>query len=198
MGRRGSTEEELVNASNVLSVPVACGGGVLPSDRPPFREVFEQHAPGVGRILRYLGVPASDLMDAAQDVFLVVDRRYDEFEGRSSLTTWIRQICVRVAFTYRRRRRRRREDIVAKPPEISVQPAQQARIEEEEGRALLMRLLDVLDDEQRAVVVLHDVEQLPMREVAEALRCPMQTAYSRRNAALHRLRREIALSKVQP
>ncbi len=46
-----------------------------------------------------------EILDAAQDVFLVALRRLDDFEGRSSLTTWLYGICVRVAHGYRRRER---------------------------------------------------------------------------------------------
>src|SRR5579862_8277365 len=93
-----------------------------PSVRPPFREVFEQHAASVGRTLRYLGVAEADLMDAAQEVFLVVNRRYAEFEGRSALSTWIHEICIRVAMDRNRRRRRRKEDVVSEPPDVAVDP----------------------------------------------------------------------------
>ncbi|HEX3769625.1 MAG TPA: sigma-70 family RNA polymerase sigma factor [Polyangiaceae bacterium] len=153
-----------------------------------FRRIFDSQAPGVSRTLRYLGVPESDLMDAAQEVFLVVNRRHGEFEGRSTLTTWIRQICLRVALTYRRRKVRRREDVVETPPEVASDADQQTTLEQREQRALLNRLLDSLDDDQRAVLVLYEIELLPMREVAETVGCPLQTAYSRRKAALERLR----------
>ncbi|MGH7438572.1 MAG: RNA polymerase sigma factor [Polyangiaceae bacterium] len=163
----------------------------VPSVRPPFREVFEQHAASVGRTLRYLGVAEADLMDAAQEVFLVVNRRYAEFEGRSSLSTWIHEICVRVSFSTRRRNRRRREEVVAAPPEESVDAEQDQRIVQREDRALLQQLLDTLDETQRQIVVLHEIERLPMREVAEIVGCPLQTAYSRCKAALEKMRGEI-------
>ena len=173
-----------------LCVPVADGDRSRVRQRPnlDFRRIFDSQAPAVSRTLRYLGVPEADLMDAAQEVFLVVNRRFGEFEGRSTLSTWIRQICLRVAFTYRRRRGRRREDVLADPPESVVDADQQAGLERREQRALLNRLLDSLDDDQRAVVVLYEIELLPMREVAETVGCPLQTAYSRRKAALERLR----------
>jgi RNA polymerase sigma-70 factor (ECF subfamily) len=160
-----------------------------------FRRIFDSEAPAVSRTLRYLGVPDSDLMDAAQEVFLVVNRRFGEFEGRSTLATWIRQICLRVALTYRRSRGRRREDILEEPPEPVVGPDQQTDLERREQRALLNGLLDTLDDDQRAVLVLYEIELLPMREVAETVGCPLQTAYSRRKAALERLR--MALNEVE-
>jgi RNA polymerase sigma-70 factor (ECF subfamily) len=153
-----------------------------------FRRIFDSHAPAVSRTLRYLGVPESELMDAAQEVFVVVDRRFREFEGRSSLATWIRQICLRVALSSRRRRGRRREDVLEEPPDAGMAADQHASLERREQRALLSRLLDSLDDDQRAVIVLYEIELLPMREVAETIGCPLQTAYSRRKAALERLR----------
>jgi RNA polymerase sigma-70 factor (ECF subfamily) len=159
--------------------------------RLSFRQIFDAHSAAVGRTLRYLGVPESDLRDAAQEVFLVVDRRYIEFEGRSRLGSWIRQICVRIAYAYRRRRRRRREEVVAQPPERSVDAEQHTGIERRDQRVLLTRLLDALDDDHRAIIVLYEIEGLPMREVADILRCPLPTAYSRRKAGLDKLRDEL-------
>jgi RNA polymerase sigma-70 factor (ECF subfamily) len=178
----------LASVPRALATAAAHAGPVTSPLRLQFREIFDQHATAVGRTLRYLGVPEADLRDAAQEVFLVINRRYGEFEGRSSLSTWIRQICVRVAFANRRRRIRRREEVVEYPPDRGVEADQQSDIERREQRRLLTQLLDALDDEQRAIIVLYEIEMLPMREVAEAVGCPLQTAYSRRKAALEKLR----------
>jgi RNA polymerase sigma-70 factor (ECF subfamily) len=159
--------------------------------RQPFRQIFDEHAVVVGRTLRYLGVPEADVADAAQKVFLVVHRRYGEFEGRSSLSTWIREICVRVALGHRRHQRRRREDIVEEPPHRTIDPDQDHDVERQQLRGLLTSLLATLDDNQRALIVLYDIEMLSMPEVARVLGCPLQTAYSRRATALEKLRREL-------
>lgn len=161
--------------------------------QPLFRQIFEEHASSVYRTLRYLGVAEADLMDAAQEVFMVVNRRHGEFEGRSSLSTWIHEICIRVAQAARRRRRRRPEDLVAEPPEMSVDADQDTRLEERERRGTLTALLESLDEVQRQIVVLHEIERLPMREVAQVVGCPLQTAYSRRNAALEKMRGRLAV-----
>ncbi len=190
-------EEASVNTPSVLAA-AARDEGIRPVALPPFRQVFEEHAAAVGRTLRYLGVPEADLMDAAQEVFLVVDRRYSEFEGRSRISTWLRQICLRVALSHRRRRRRRREEVVAEPPETSVDPVQHADVELRERRELMTRLLDSLDDDHREVIVLYEIERLPMREVAAAIGCPVQTAYSRRKAALERLRDALSQLEIRP
>ena len=62
-----------------------------------FTGLFREHAPYVWRVLRRLGVAEADVEDACQEVFLVVHRRAESFDGTSSVKTWIYGICVRVA-----------------------------------------------------------------------------------------------------
>jgi len=54
------------------------------------------------------------------------------------------------------------------------------------SRRRVLDALELLDEQKREVVVLHEIEQLPMREVAELVGCPLQTAYGRLYAA-HRV-----------
>jgi RNA polymerase sigma-70 factor, ECF subfamily len=44
-------------------------------------------------------------------------------------------------------------------------------------------VLDTLDDDKRATFVLFEIEQVPMKEIAAAMGCPLQTAYARLHAA---------------
>ena len=60
--------------------------------------------------------------------------------------------------------------------------------EKREAARLVHLLLEELDDDKRAVFILFEIEELPMADVAHVLGCPLQTAYSRRKAALERLR----------
>ena len=73
------------------------------SDGPAFVALVERFRQRVWQICFRLMSNEHDANDAAQEVFLVVNRRHQEFEGRSTLATWIRQICVRVAFAQRRK-----------------------------------------------------------------------------------------------
>jgi RNA polymerase sigma-70 factor (ECF subfamily) len=147
------------------------------------RQVAEQGARLVPNTLRYLGVPDSSLMDAVQDVFVVALRRLDDFEGRSSLRTWLYGICVKVAHGYRRRAKSSRESLVEQLPEVGTPASQEAELERAEWRHELNALLDGLDERQRAVFVLYEIERLTMKEIAEALACPLQTAYFRHKSA---------------
>ena len=63
-------------------------------------QIFREYAPFVWRGLRRLGVPECDVEDVCQEVFVVVHRKLGDFEGRSSLRTWIYGICARTASAF--------------------------------------------------------------------------------------------------
>ncbi len=146
-------------------------------------QVFKEYASFVWRVLRRLGVAESDIEDICQEVFVVIHRRLGDFEGRSSLRTWIYGICVRTASDYRRRGYGRRELVTETPPEQIANDNAHDELAHHQARAILDRILDALDDDKRAVFVLYEIEQLTMAEVADAVSCPLQTAYSRLHAA---------------
>jgi RNA polymerase sigma-70 factor (ECF subfamily) len=147
------------------------------------RQVAEHGARFVPQTLRYLGVPAQAVLDATQDVFVVALRRLHDFEGRSSLTTWLYGICLRVAHDFRRKQRRSRESLVESLPDIVTPAPQEAQLQCADWQRELGSLLDQLDESQRAVFVLYEIQRLSMKEVAEAVGCPVQTAYFRHKSA---------------
>jgi len=149
--------------------------------------IFEAHANSVWRFLRYMGVPDADLPDASQDVFLVVHRRISDVNGSSKAETWLYGICLRVAAN-RRRSRRRKPEMLLVEEQTAACGTDQDTAERKEARELLLRALDQLDVDQKTVFVLAEVEQLPMKEVARIVGCPLFTAYSRRRLAKKRLR----------
>jgi RNA polymerase sigma-70 factor (ECF subfamily) len=156
-----------------------------------FDEVFETHARFVWRALARLGVATSDIADASQEVFVVIHRQLPGFEGRSSLKTWLYEICVRVAGSFRNRAFRRHEQAV-EAPVISYEARQDDELDWRRARAFLMAVLDQLDQEKREVFVLYDIEGLSMPEVAGVLRCPVTTAYSRLEVARRAVRAAFA------
>jgi RNA polymerase sigma-70 factor (ECF subfamily) len=152
--------------------------------RPNSRQVFEEQARYAFRVLRYLGVREADLQDVCQEVFITVHRKIDEFEGRSSIRTWLYRICRNAASDYRRRAYVRREIPTdwAAPEMPEGEPSADTR-GRAEARSVLQHALTLLDDDKREVFVLYEVEGLTMQEVADIVGCPLQTAYSRLRAA---------------
>src|SRR6185436_2916784 len=146
-----------------------------------FKEVYEEQFRFVWRALRRLGVRESDVADAAQDVFLVVHRRLEEFEGRSKVTTWLYGICYRVARD--RRRLAHERHTVEDEAEIHERPDHRADVaaeaERRQGLALLEAILDEMPIEQRAVFTLFELDAMSGEGIAEALEIPLGTVYSR-------------------
>jgi RNA polymerase sigma-70 factor (ECF subfamily) len=187
--RNVTTDLPLVGVDGPLSV------GQVDVVPPTFERIFRDEAAYVGRTLRYLGVRDPHLEDACQEVFVVVHRQLGQVRGYSA-RAWVRQICVLVANNHRRSLRRRREDAVAEPPEVVAPAPQQGEVERSQALRRLHDALDALGDDQRSVFVLYEIEQLTMAEIAEAVGCPLQTAYSRLYAA--RAKVQAAMKDMAP
>lgn len=143
-------------------------------------QAFEQHFSMVWRSLRRLGVPDSALDDAAQDVFLVLHRRWADFQRQSSLRTWIYGILLRVASDHTKRARRERARWSPEVPELESSLESPDRLYQQREAALLLRLaLAQLDEKEREMLVLIDLEERSVVEAAEALGINLNTAYSR-------------------
>jgi RNA polymerase sigma-70 factor (ECF subfamily) len=146
-----------------------------------FVDIFRSHAPYVWRLLQRLGATAADADDLCQEVFVVVHRRLSEIDASQPLRPWIYGVAVRVASAHRRRRR-----VLLAPLEAEDlgSPATQCdAVEHRQARDVLREAICRLDDAKREIFVLHELEELKMPEIAEALSCPLQTAYSRLHAA---------------
>lgn len=159
--------------------------------RPSFDEVYQQTFPLVWRTVRRLGVGDSARDDVVQEVFFAVYRKLDEFEGRSSVKTWVFNILMGIVRNYRRSRRRKGkgqalsapvvdpavlEDVTADPSELASR--------EEAGRILHM-LLDELTEEKAVVFVMAELEGMTVPEIAELVNANINTVYSRLRAARH-------------
>jgi RNA polymerase sigma-70 factor, ECF subfamily len=163
-----------------------------PALEPDFSSVFAEHARSVWRMARSLGVHESDVEDVCQDVFMVVHRKLENFEQRSSVRTWLYGIVLRVVSDYRKKAHRKRERLVAEPPPRTHEASPEGCVADQQALAMLDSVLEELSEERRQVFVLYEIEQLSMREIAEALDCPLQTVYSRHQSARAIVQRRLA------
>jgi RNA polymerase sigma-70 factor (ECF subfamily) len=155
-------------------------------------QAFEEHFSMVWRSLRRLGVSESSLDDAVQDVFLVLHRRWDEFERQSSLRTWLYGIALRVASDHTRRARRERARYTAELPELmSPMDAPDRLYQQREAGRLLHASLAELDEQERQIMVLVDLEERSVVEAAESLGMNLNTAYSRLRRARQRFEKAL-------
>lgn len=168
-----------------------------------FDAVYEEHFAFVWRSLRYLGVPESCLDDAVQEVFVVVHRRLGEFEGRSTIATWLFSIVRNMAHYYRRTLSRRAKYVATvDESEIDAVPASGAQgplaaAEARQAANLLSQLLEHVDEDKRALFALVELEQMSVGEAAEVLGINVNTAQSRLKRGRKQLQEAVRRYKAQ-
>jgi RNA polymerase sigma-70 factor (ECF subfamily) len=187
--------------SGVKSLVVASGVRAITADRErAFRALYDAHVAFVWRNLRRLGVADADVEDKVQEVFVVAHRRWSDFVDRGhGPRAWLFQIALRVASDARRHKRRHPIDPdggIAQD-RASIEAPQAAEVARKEAIDLLDRALASIDIGRRAVLVLHEIEQMTAPEIAKALEIPLNTVYSRLRVARVALEQEVArLSEV--
>jgi len=139
-----------------------------------------------------------EAFDLTQDIFISVHKHLDKFRADAKLTTWIYRIarnhCLN-RLKYLKRRGRGRSDEYGESNELSITEAQGGGPQQPDDavmgkndRALVHRAIQELDEDQRSLVVLRDVEGLSYEEIMEITELPEGTVKSR----LHRAREKLA------
>jgi RNA polymerase sigma-70 factor (ECF subfamily) len=146
---------------------------------PEFPDIYRSEFPYVWKTLRRLGASAQDIEDLTHDLFVVVHRHLPDYDPDRPLRPWLFGIALRVLADFRRAARHRREIFTDEFDPVDGAPTVLERMEGEEARDLLMRALDRLDLDRRAVFVLHELDDLPAPEIARVLEIPLNTVYSR-------------------
>ncbi len=155
------------------------------------RRLFAAHGRFVFAVVRRLGAPARDAEDLTQEVFMVAHRQIARFDGAHP-KAWLFRIASRVVKDYRGRASNQRERLDESQEPPGDAPAQEGRVWCSQLRSALDAALDHLTDDERAVFLLYELEEMPMSECAAILAIPEQTGYSRLKAARKKLRRHLS------
>jgi RNA polymerase sigma-70 factor (ECF subfamily) len=155
------------------------------SSAQSFANVYRTYVHFVFRSARALGVHPPAVDDVVQEVFVVVHKRLGELREHSNLRSWISRILVNVVRHQRRTFARKSPqyrscETPGNPddlPNCAADPCEALALSEQ--ARLVQRLLDSLDDDKREILVLAEMEELSVREIAEALGLKLNTAYSR-------------------
>jgi RNA polymerase sigma-70 factor (ECF subfamily) len=154
-----------------------------------FGTLVERHERRVYNLALRMTGREEDARDATQDAFLTALRRLSSFRGDAAFTTWLHRVTVNACYDLLRKRGRGPvlERLGEHPPEPPPVPdhAPDVELSIDVRRALLQ-----IPDDYRAVMLLHDVHDLPYEEVASIVGVPVGTVKSR----LHRGR--VALARL--
>ena len=146
-------------------------------DADAFGELFTRHRDRLWAVaLRTSGSP-EDAADALQEAMIAAFRRAGSFRGDAAVTTWLHRIVVNACLDQHRRRKSR-------PTTTWIESLHEREYDRDDvaNRELqieLERALATLPDDQRAAIVLVDVEGYSVDEPARILDCAPGTVKSR-------------------
>jgi RNA polymerase sigma-70 factor (ECF subfamily) len=160
----------------------------------PLTDLVREYLSAVYRLLGHLGVPHSDLDDATQQVFMIVADKLSHIQPGSE-RAFITSVTARIASRWRRTHRRRKEKECAGDEWLeqsaAPEPSPEQHLQLAEAQRMLLLALDALPDPQREVFVLFEIEELTLRDIAEALAVPQGTVASRLRAARDQFHRAV-------
>lgn len=137
-------------------------------DSTVFEEMYRQQAPRIYSLACRIAGSPEDGEDLLQEIFLQAYRKLGTFKGDSALGTWLYRLALNHCLDYVRSRQAKMNKLTESlDAHASLEPA--ARRDTPIARLDLDRALERLPDGCREAFVLHDVEGLDHKEVAERL-----------------------------
>ena len=141
--------------------------------------------------LRMTGHP-QDAQDCAQEALLRAYRAFDTFRGQSSAKTWLYRIAYNACVDFLRRRKNEASlDALREEgfdPSDTRQPMPGAELERRELRRQIEDAVLQLPEDQRAVMILRDFQQMPYDEIARVLDVNEGTVKSRLSRAREKVK----------
>jgi RNA polymerase sigma factor (sigma-70 family) len=164
-------------------------------DRHSFKLLYRRHQQRVRQILYQL-CDRNTLDDLVQEVFLRAWKGLPKFRQSSQFSTWLYRIAWNVASDRRQSLAQDRSRLQTIAQSVAIQH-NDPDLMQLHYQDLVRKGLRSLSEDHRSVLVLHDLEELPQKEVAEILDIPVGTVKSRLFHARSGMRKFLEESGVQ-
>ena len=166
-------------------------GRVAVGDLRAFEQFYRAYHARLTRFLDRMTRRRALVEEVLNDTMLVVWNRSDRFDGSSKVSTWVFAIAYRKALKALQRQDEAVEDETHdERPGLGAGPEQQ--VQAGQVKAQLVRALDALSVDHRAVVELTYFHGMGYREIAQIVDCPVDTVKTRMFHARRRLRTLLA------
>ena len=149
-------------------------------------EAYDRELDYLFETLRRLGARPREVEDLAQEVFIVLHRNWPTLDTTRPLRPYLFGIAFRVVCAHRRRREREIPYATLQAQDLGIGP--EGLLENKQAAALLNAGLERVPLPRRAVLVMHELDGVPMVDVARRLSISRFGAYAR----LRKARKELA------
>ena len=165
------------------------------NDHHSFRILYRRHQSRVRQIIYQLCDPTS-LDDLVQEVFLRAWKGLPKFRQSCQFSTWLYRIAWNVASDRRQLLAQERSRLQTITESIATQHHDPDLLQLD-YQDLVRAGLQILSEDHRSVLILHDLEELSQKEVAEILQVPVGTIKSRLFHARNGMRKFLEAAGVQ-
>lgn len=174
-------------------------------EREAFEELVVRHGEKVYARAYSMVRNEDEALDLSQEAWVRGWQRLEQFQGDSSFATWITRIVINQCLDHlRKQKRHRAESIEELDEEIGgverqmpvVTPNPTEGLERAELRARIDRAMAQLSPAHRAVLILHEFEELEYKEIAKRVGCSIGTVMSRLFYARRKLAALLAGQKL--
>jgi RNA polymerase sigma-70 factor, ECF subfamily len=172
---------------------------LIEDDQQTFHELYQKYHERVYSICFRMTQNASESEDLTQDVFIRLFRTIGSFRGESAFTTWLYRLTVNLVLMHFRKRKRRLDQINEKGelPAYIVPGSQDPKRMRIVDRILLSEIITKLPEGYRQAIILHDIEGLEHKEIAEMRGRSVGTSKSQLHKGRAMLRELIAGTSQQ-
>ena len=167
---------------------------LIKDDQQAFEELYQKYSERVYSICFRMTQNAFESEDLTQDVFIRLFQTIGSFRGESAFTTWLYRLTVNLVLMHFRKRKRRVDQINGNGelPAYIVPGSQNPKRMRIVDRILLSEVITKLPDGYRQAIILHDVQGLQHKEIAEARGRSVGTSRSQLHRGRAMLRELIA------
>jgi RNA polymerase sigma-70 factor, ECF subfamily len=159
-------------------------------DIQAFEKIYKTYASFVYNVAFRLVATREDAEEITQEVFLIIHRKLNSFMFRSSLKTWVYRVTANCALNFLNKRNKEQkgrvgfDDVLAtaaSPNEVRV------KMESEDQGHKVKALLNTLNPDERACVVLRNIEGLSYQDIARSLNVNLNTVRTRLKRAREKM-----------
>lgn len=166
-------------------------------DVSAFQELTSRYHQKVFAVIMGLLRNRDDALEVAQETFFRAYRKIGSFQGGSSFYTWIYRIAVNLAIDAQRRQKRNplefresMDHVLESQEELARDPF--ADVHDKELREQLIRAINDLTPEHKAVIVLRTIEGLSYKDIGKIIGCSEGTVMSRLHYARKKLQGKLS------
>ena len=147
-----------------------------------FEKIYKMYFRFVTNVAFRVVSNAEDAQEVTQEVFMNIYRKLKSFRYESSLKTWVYRITINHAINYSKKMNKEHHQRIEYPEMLPAQGTPLAAdidLDQKDNLAIASKLLESLNSDQKACIILRSVEGLSYQEIAETLKVPINTVRSR-------------------